>query len=508
MALSGITFKRGTAGLGRPLPGVDHISGMVFYIDDAELPVGFTPSIREAKIFSLSEAEDLGIRDTNLGEILATGTVTITAVGTDGNTIEIKVVEYDKTVSLGTYTKAAGDTTVTNVAAAIVLIVNAGTLTHGYSASNAAGVITIISRSGLGVFLNTGTPLQTTILGAITATVAQFGAGALIDGKDSAIDTVHYHVSEFFRIQPQGVLYIGIYDTPASAGFTEINNLIDFAQGEIKQLGIYIPGTALTAAVVTAIDAILMAKALEDKPCSAVLTADFKSTALSALPTLANNSDYRVSVDIAQDGAAKGYQLFRASGKTVGCMGAMLGVISLSSVNECIGSVGRFNMSDGVELETIAFGNGAIYKTQSLSLLSTLNDYKYNFLRKRAVSGTYWENSNTSITNTSDFSRIENVRTVDKAIRLTKQNCEIKINSTLLLNTNGTLSEDTIADFLRLANIGLDDMLRRNEVSAYATFMESNQNVLSTSKVALSIKIVPTGVARQIEFNVGLSTSI
>jgi hypothetical protein len=371
------------------------------------------------------------------------------------------------------------------------------------------GVVTITAAPGLGVFLNSGTPLSTTIVGTLTATVAQFGAGSLVDGVACVIDPIHYHISEYFRLQPQGVLYVGLYDLPAGTyDYAEVTDLIDFSAGEIKQVGVYAPLDTLDAASVTALDAILMTAAADDKPCSGILTANFNGTALSALPTLASNSDYRVSVDIAQDGAELGYRLYKANAKTIGCMGAMLGVTSLAKVNECIGDVGQFDMSNGVELETIAFGNGAVYKTQSTSLLTTLDAYKYNYLRKRAVSGTYWEDSNTSIADTNDFAYLENVRTVDKVIRGLKANTEIKINSSLLLTSAGLLTEDTIADFERLASIGLDDMLRNQEISAYAVVIDSAQDVLATSKVAISVLIVPTGVARQIEFTVGLTANV
>ena len=252
----------------------------------------------------------------------------------------------------------------------------------------------------------------------------------------------------------------------------------------------------------------MMAQSVLDRPASAILTADFNGTALSALPNLALNSDYRVSADIAQDGDAKGYELYKATAKTIGTMGATVGVISLAAVNQCIGNVGAFNMSNGIELEVIAFGNGVAYKTQSLSLLTSLDAYKYNFLRKRAVTGTYFEDSNTSVADTNDFAFIENVRTVDKAVRLTKLNCEVKINSELQLTSNGNLFEDTIADFERLVAIGLDDMERNQEISAYSITIDSAQDVLTTSTIVIGIKIVPIGVARQIEFNIGLTPSL
>jgi hypothetical protein len=509
MALPGITFNRGTSGLGRPLPGSDYISGMLFYIDDANLPSGFATDDRVKKIFSLADAEDLGILDTHIDEVKAEGTVTFTAVGANGDTVNITVTEYGEDVDLGTFTKTASESTVTLLAVAVKAVINAGTDTHGYTSDNVAGALTITAREGLGVFLNSGTPLSTTIVGTMTATVAQFGAGSLADGVASPIDPIHYHIKEFFRIQPKGVLYVGIYDIPGTFDFTEAKTIIDFADGEIKQLGVYVTDDTLDAALVTVLDGILMTSESEDKPASAILCADFNGTALSALPTLAGNSDYRVSVVIGQDGANKGYELYKAKGKTIGTLGATLGAVSRAAVNENIGWVATFDMSDGNELETLAFGNGATFKTQTTSLLNTLNNYKYISLRKFIdKAGSFHNDSHTAIANTNDFAYVENVRTVDKAVRGIRVNTLDKLNSPLLLNEDGTLFEDDIADFIRVASITLDQMARDQEISAYNVDVDPDQDVLTTSKVVITVSIVPTGTAREIEFNIGLTTSV
>mgnify|MGYP003633472078 FL=1 len=60
MALNDIIFNRNKSGLGAPLLDKDHISGLVYYNDTA--PTGFaTDNIK--KVFSLEQAEDLGILD-------------------------------------------------------------------------------------------------------------------------------------------------------------------------------------------------------------------------------------------------------------------------------------------------------------------------------------------------------------------------------------------------------------------------------------------------------------
>lgn len=510
MALPSITFTRGTSGLGRPLAGEDHFSGMVFYIANANLPSGFSTSVREKTFFSLQDAEDAGILDTHLNETKATGSIQITGVGSNGDTIEVKVLEYDElnltqSVSLGTYTKTASETTAANVATALAAVINTGTATHGYTASPSTDTVTITAREGLGIFLNSGTPISTTIVGGITRSITQFASGVASD-----IDQLHYHISEFFRIQPKGVLYVGIYAPESgSYAFADVATLFTYSSGKIRQIGVYVTGDTLDAALVTALDAKIMTQAGLMRPASAVLTADFVGTALSALPTLANNSDYRVTVDIAQDMGGKGYELYKALNKTIGTMGALLGTISLAKVSESIAWVGKFDLSDGNELETIGFGNGALFSAQSTTLLDTLDGYKYVFLRKyENKSGSFWSDSETAIATTSDFSQIENVRTVDKAIRGIYANTLGLQNSPLQVKPDGTLYEDSIATFEEKTALQLDEMVRNTEISAYSINIDPSQDVLTTSTITISVSIVPIGVARQIQFNVNLATNV
>jgi hypothetical protein len=97
---------------------------------------------------------------------------------------------------------------------------------------------------------------------------------------------------------------------------------------------------------------------------------------------------------------------------------------------------------------------------------------------------------------------------MDKAIRLIQENTLPKLNGPLRVNADGTLTEQDIAEFERLVAIGLDDMERNQEISAYSFAMDSSQDVLTTSEVEATVTIVPVGVARNIVFNVKFATSI
>ena len=184
MSQNNISFVKGKGGLGRPLAGKDYISSLLFYIANGSLPSGFTTSARNKAVFSVSEAETLGILNNNNDETQATGVYTISALGATGDSITLKFLEPNGTnVTLGSFVKTASETTVTLLATALVANINAGFYTHGYSATNTAGAITVTCRKGLGVYPNSGTPLTATISGTIAGSVTTAFAGGVASNR-------------------------------------------------------------------------------------------------------------------------------------------------------------------------------------------------------------------------------------------------------------------------------------------------------------------------------------
>jgi hypothetical protein len=117
MAQPNITFIKGQGGLGRPLAGEDYLSGMLFYCANAKLPSGFSTSKREATIYSLADAEALGIKNDYADATASTATYLITTLGATGDIIKIAVADVDntgtaQTQTLCNYTKVASDSTI------------------------------------------------------------------------------------------------------------------------------------------------------------------------------------------------------------------------------------------------------------------------------------------------------------------------------------------------------------------------------------------------------------
>ncbi|MEX2053136.1 MAG: DUF2586 family protein, partial [Candidatus Paceibacterota bacterium] len=401
------------------------------------------------------------------------------------------------------YTKVAGDSTPTLVATAIAALINLGTLTHGYTATSSTDTVTITARPGLGVFINSGTPFTKTIVGTISATLVQPSGGVA-----SLLDIYHYHINQFFRIQAKGVLYVGFY--AADYTFTPIQTMQNYAGGTIRQFGVYVNGTAFVTAHVTAIQTICDTLALDHKPVSSViLGGDISATTLSGLSTLSSLDSENVSVCIAQDGNGLGYELFKAYSKSITAMGACLGAVALAKVSEDIAWVGKFNMSDGTEFDTLAFATGEVYSTTSNNQLTTLDTQRYIYLGKIVgILGSYWNDSNTATLLSSDYAYIENNRAIDKAIRSAYASLIPDMNSPLELNSDGTLQDTTIAHFESQAGVGTDQMKRDTELSDAKWTVDPAQDVLTTGKVIVAGQLLPIGVARIIQINIGFTTSI
>lgn len=516
MGQNDVVFVKGQGGLGRALPGEDYISAINFYCSNGSLPSGFTTSDRIKQVFSIQDAEALGITDTYSDETKSTATYLVTNAGATGDVAVFKVAEPKAVVTLGTYTRPATDTTVTLVGAGIAAAINLNTVTHGYTATAATGTVTITARPGLGVYLNTGTPYSATITGTIAGTLTQ----NVVAGIASRLAIYHYHISEYFRIQPQGNLYVGFYATPGGAyDFADITLVQNFANGKIRQFAVWIDSTAFTTAMITAAQLVATALEADHKPLSILIGGDISGTAdVGSLGDLAGLSSPKVSVVIGQDGvgvtdgvsvSGLGYDLFKAFSKSITCVGATLGAVSLAKVNEDIAWVGKFNLTDGTELNTPAFANGQNFKDVTTAKANLVNLYRYIFIKNFVgTNGTYFNDSHCAVAYTSDYAYIENNRTIDKAIRLMRPALLPLLNSPIVLNSNGTMSDTAVGNFETVGDGALAKMIRDGELSGNATTVNPAQNVQSTGKVVISEKLLGVGVARNIEVDIGFVLSL
>lgn len=403
MGLSKVTIDVGKGGLGRRAPNKDRISGVLFY--NNTLPSGFSATDRVKKVFSLSEAEALGIAK--------------------------------------------------------------GSVAHGVE---------------------------------------------------------HYHISEYFRINPDGELWIGIFDVPAKGTldegliskytYEEIKTIQRATGGEIRQMAVYTTTYAYATSEPTKIQGVVDSVDDLGMPLSVLYAADMSGvvavTGWSTIGDLRTLAARKVSVIAGQDGDAAGKALFDSKGYSITCIGATLGAVSKSAVNQSIGNPANFNVSDGTELEVAALANGDLITALSESALGGIKDDGYTILVKHTpkLSGTYHDRMPAAVPATDDFAWLEFNRTVDKAIRLVDSALTPQLNSGLEVNSDGTLSDDTIGYFRDIALQPIANMEADGEISAGDVLIDPTQDVNATSTLNITIKIVPTAIAEEIKVTIGLTTSL
>ncbi|MEK0370397.1 MAG: DUF2586 family protein [Nitrosopumilus sp.] len=408
MPINAITFNIQEGGLGRAIPGKDYFSGIAFPFVDAQLPSGFGVADRFKKVFTLQEAEALGITS---------------------------------------------------------------------------------------------------------------------DSADDSTKIAHYHISEYFRMLGKsgntGVLFINLFDENLGVydGGQEVEDLQNFADGELRQVGVYYD-IAFATSLVLSVNASITTLLGQDRPLIAILGADITGVAdLSTLTDLRALDKKWVSVDISEDGSGVGAALAVSTGQSITSLGTTLGTIALSNVHENIGWVDKFDVADTIEFQEPAFANGDLVKDTSDSLINTLSTQGYLVLIKRQeITGTFYIDSPQTTKSDSDFAFIENARTMFKAVRLARQKLLPFINSPLYVDAvSGKLSEVTIFGLENAVLTALEQMAQAGEISVNqstgklpnrSVLIDPDQNVLATSKVVITVKIVPVGVAREIIINIGFVPKI
>ena len=524
MARSSVSFVLGTESLGQSAQSLDHVSGICLY---GTAPGSFATNAYQP-VFSVADAESKGITNDYSDETKAQAIYTVSGTVTIGDTFAMTVTEkvpVSSTNPTGTITVDLGTATVSTAATAtgaatdIAAKINAGTYTHGYTASFALGVVTITAREGVGIMLNPAVstnPLAVTVTGTSTGAITQqfgTGSGGATVGVYSKKAIWHYLISRFFFGNPTGKLWVGFFSS-ASSTFADVVTLAQAADGEIRQMAVY-DFTATNVATVTANGTKLQARA-EDlfaayMPVGSILYAP-NIKAVSDPSTLENQQDeanYYVTTAIDQDGEAEGAQLFINSGVSITDVGGALGVMSAAAVNQNIGEIRAFNISDGTEMAVPALSNGNKIKSLAPSLLDQLDSYRYLFATNVPnVTGTYINNDWSDVSQTSPYYRISRNRVMSKAVRLVYAAVVPLLKSQIQLNTDGTISDVSIEVFSGAVIPVGAQMRAAGEISNMKVTISNTQNILSEGKIVIGVAIQPTVSADFIEVNMSFKAKL
>ena len=320
------------------------------------------------------------------------------------------------------------------------------------------------------------------------------------------LKVLHYHLSEAFRINPAIMLWVGLFEKPVGAySFADIKKMQNFAEGKIRQFGIFAPENLLIAGDLTTLQGIATNLEADDMPMSILYCP--KIASLTGLTSMAAIGQKNVSVLIGQAGTGVAKTLFtEGGGKCVGTVGNALGMLSKMSVHESIAWVAKCPTG----IDTPAFADGSLVKETDMGVVNTLNDKRFIFLRTfGGLQGSFYNDSHTMDELTSDYNAIERVRTMDKAVRGIRTYLLPYLSSPLYVDPkSGQLSQGTITFLTSVANRQLEAMEKAGELSGFIVEIDPNQNVLASSMVEFVIKQVPVGVMRKVQIKIGFTTKI
>lgn len=522
---SAFTFNKGVLTNGSQLPGQDYITGLLFY---GSAPSSY-PASGIKNMFSVQDAINVGITPNHTDETAAKALLTcaqptaglivnlfvqepVNPLNTSTNPNLIQIVSY--TTNAADAADATGDVFATNLTAAI----NANqALSGGYTATASTDTILLKARAGLGIFLNTGTPLTVTGSAATDVTITQAfgtGSGGATTGLASKLDVWYYHISEYFRLNPNGNLWVGVF---ADSGFTfiEIQTLQMAAQGAIRQVGVYRPSRTIVSngvADANSINTVCQTLDNNKMPLSAVLAEDIHSVSdLTTLPNLALLNDEWVSINISQDGAAQGWTLYEASATSITNLGALMGTISVNSVSADIAQpIPLNNISDGTENNLVAFANNPLFQNITPGVQTVLDNYRYIYTGNYVgYVGTYFSEEHCAIISNSNYAYISQNRVEAKIERLLYQAYLPQLKSQLQLNADGTLSAPLVVALESIGNTVLNvNMVTQDELSAVNTVINPRQNITQQGGLVVTLYEVNNPIARKITVNVNSVTSI
>lgn len=332
--------------------------------------------------------------------------------------------------------------------------------------------------------------------------------GITADATAWSVKMLHYQLEEVFRINPSITLYVGLFSKPESMTFQELKTVQNYAEGAIRQMAIWNGDTAPTADNIVKLESVADSLDTENAPLStlyAPLVSNYKN-----LPSNLATNNPRVSVVIAQAGSGTGAELYKSKDNktkaTVSAIGVALGTLSKAAVHQCIAWVKNF--PSGISMP--ALGDGTQVRTIDKGELEKLDANRYLFLNNVVgVAGSYWNDSHTMDSPTSDYAAIESVRTMDKAVRGIRTYLTPELGGNVYIDPDtGKLQSYTVSHLETTANIPLEEMEKAGELSGYKAEIDAEQDVLSTSTIEVTIKNVPVGVVRKFKVKIGFVKSL
>lgn len=350
-------------------------------------------------------------------------------------------------------------------------------------------------------------------------------------GVDAAYDTtnktlIHHHLTRLFFRNPSATVYLMVLaQTVTLTQMVDVANTSN-AKKLLKDTGkrmilgvIRNPASGYTPTLTGGLDgdvltAIPKAQELIDEEdteyryhVAVVEGRSFNGTAAASTDLRTLDSD-GVAVVVAADNDISGVD---ALYNGYAAVGDFLGMLSKAAVSQNPAEViDAFNLTSAAKGYFINPGlsSNALITTYNKASLDTLHDKGYIFASNPGgISGCWFNDSHTCTSIASDYAYLENNRTINKAMELVRTALLPYLNARLRVDENTGYLQD--ADRLGLeetAKNALEGMLTDGDISGgIDCFIEPEQNLLSSSTLAIKVTFIPVAIGRQIEVSIGFT---
>jgi len=187
-------------------------------------------------------------------------------------------------------------------------------------------------------------------------------------------------------------------------------------------------------------------------------------------------------------------------------IGLLLGKLAINTVQRNIGRV-----KDGALPISVAILDG--YETTPLDVkkamdrVATLHDKGYITIRTIVGKTGYYFSDDKLATAPGDYSNITGRRAIDKVAIITYDVYVNEILDDIQVGTDGKLIPAYIAYMTGIIeNAVLGNMA--DELSGFSVYINPGQTPLTSGKIAITLRALPKGYNREIEINLGFTSSI
>lgn len=363
---------------------------------------------------------------------------------------------------------------------------------------------------------------------------------AIALGLNAAYDStndvqVYYHIAEYFRINPNGTLYImlvakGTTQTEMWDVEEQFCAKLFNAHKDIKMMATVLnPAASYEPTVTNGID--IDAENAAAKAQALVADLFTKSLYLDICLIEGRNvsGTYADLLDTTEENAPNIKFVIGADETQVSLndeyagtafMGLALGSIGVRQVNESIGSVEiavlpesrrgdvSYSLTDVSlgRMEVPVLTNGQTFASLTPVEQATLTAKGYLYAGFfEGYDGVYFNSSRTAVENASDFATIENNRVWNKAARIVRESLTPKIRGVVPVTADGQLTPTIIGRWSERVKAAIDRMVKDGEISSYDFYMNPAQDVLAGDPIVTQLTVVPTGIANAITNQIGFS---